>query len=356
MHGHVPPLEDFLDTVGTLSPHIKQFQIRIPHPHLFDSAICSHIRRQTSLQVLHCHDVTLDADIISHLSGLLTLTELSFTLFPYVPNWIGFVFAFPTLTRLEIRSQSLEPINELLSCIQLPKVEDISVNSSGYLSKETFRAYTTTVRNVCSPNSLASISIRNVNPPALTLVDNESGHRLTLDDLRACMTLVNLRHVNINIRWSVDLTDDDLLALVSTWSHIHTLHINEDWGWRTSRGITLQGLLKLLQKRPSLSALCIAIRSDSYADLPHEFDMGLLPSPGPLMIDLADSPIRPADIPELVDVFVKLRLPTIYSLSAWSGIYMGSIEGAARYRCAWDQVFDGVKRASEGSLGLSGGW
>jgi hypothetical protein len=59
------------------------------------------------------------------------------------------------------------------------------------------------------------------------------------------------------------------------------------------------------------------------------------------MIDLADSPIQPADVPALVEVFVKLGLLT-HLFSAWDGLIMENLEGAMVYKRAWDQVFDQV--------------
>lgn len=163
------------------------------------------------------------------------------------------------------------------------------------------------------------------------------------------MALINLLHVHINLQWSVDLTDSDLLALVSTWPHIHTLLINDKWGWRTTGGITLQGLLQLLQMRRSLSTLCIALRTESYTDLPHDVETTFLPPPSPLSINLADSPIRSADVPALVDVFMKLGLSTQFFL-AWDGADMEHVESAL-YKRAWNQVFDQVTERYSGRLG-----
>ena len=343
--GHVPALKDFLDSIGALCPNIKQLRIYIPRPHPFDETIRSHIRRQTNLQAFDCRGVILDADTISHLSKISTLTHLSFRLVLDVFDWIpssGSAFVFSSLARLDIKSKSLESVMGLLSCTRLPVVEHLGVDFLGCPSKETFGSYITTVRNTCPSHPLTSFEIRGMKPPIIFGgIYSESPHRLTLDDIGPCMAFSNLLHLNINLPWSVDLTDSDLLALVSTWPHVHTLLINNEWGWRTTGGITLHGLLQLLQKRRSLSTLCVAIHTESYTHLPHEVETGFLPQPGPLMIDLADSPIQPADVPALVEVFVKLGLFTHF-FSAWDGLNMEVLEGAMVYKRAWNQVFDQV--------------
>ena len=344
--GHVPALKDFLDTLGTLCPNIQQYRISIFRPHIFDNIICSHIRQQTGLRSFRCGSVIFDADTISHLSRMPSLTHLSFT---QIPNIFDRTFSFDaapdfsTLTHLEMGSESLERVTALLSYARLPVVEDLNVKFSICPSKEAFKSSITTIQNVCSSNSLARLELRGTQSPGL--FDGIPGNRLILDDIRPCMEFVNFRHVNINLEWSIDLTDSDLLAMVSAWPHIRSLLINNGWGWRTTVGITLQGVLQLLQKRRSLSELCIAIHTDSFVKAPHGFKTGLLPPPSLLTLNLADSPIRQADVPTLADVFVKLGLRP-HRFSAWSGTVMESIEGGAEHRRLWRQVFERVMAES----------
>ncbi|KAF8548445.1 hypothetical protein OG21DRAFT_761611 [Imleria badia] len=351
--GDVPALKDFLDAVEALCPNIKHYQLSIPRPHLFDTIICSHIRRQTNLREFRCRGVIFDADTISHVSRISSLTSLSFTLIPDESDWTlssGSASVFSTLTHLEMGAQSLGLIIGLLSCTRLPAVEDLNVTFYACPSKEVFKSYITTIRNTCSSDSLATVKIRGIQPSRiLGGVPSESGHRLTLDDFRPCMAFVNSRHVYINLQWSVGLTDSDLLALASAWPHIHSLVINDQWGWRTTGGITLQGLLQLLQKRGSLVELCIAIHTDSFVNLPHGFETGSLLLPSLLTLNLADSRLRSADVPALADVFLKLGMSAC-TFSGWGGTNMENIEGAAEQKRAWNQVFDRVMGRFSGPI------
>ena len=351
---HIEALQDFLDTVETLCPNIKRYQIDLPRPHLFHDTIRTHMCRQSNLEAFGCQGVLFDADTISHFSQMTTLRSLSFTPVPDVSDWTlpsDSTFVFSTLTHLELRSKSLAEITGLLSCIRLPAVEDLKVTFTIHPSKETVESFIKTILIACSSISLAKIEIRGVQRSRIFGgVTSESRHRLTLEDLRLSIAFINLRHVYINIQWFIGLADDNLLALASAWPHIHSLVINDQWGWRTTGGITLQGLLQLLQKCGPLCELCIAIHTGSFINPPHGFDMGSLTPPSLLTLNLADSPIRSADFPALVDVFVKLGMPGC-SFSAWGGMNMEDVEEPKR---AWNQVFERVMMRFSGPVGERG--
>ena len=356
LQGDVPALKDFLDVVQSQCPNIKHYQIDIPRPHTFDKTICDHIRHQTHLQEFRSHGVIFDAAMILHLSRIPTLARLSLVWIPDEPDWTfssESAPVFSTLTHMEMGSQLLESVTILLSLTQLPVIEDLSVTFHACPSKEAFKSHLTTIRHTCSSVSLVTIKIRaTLFSRFLSDVLIESGHRLTLGDVRPCMAFVNLRHVHINLQWYVDLTDSDLLALASEWPRMHSLVINDRWGWRTTGGITLQGLLQLLQACRSLSELCIAIRTDSFVNPVHGFETGFLAPPS-LALSLADSPIRSVDVPALVDTFKTLGMSAC-SFSAWDGISMANIEGAGQHKWDWNWVFGWVSGKYSGPIGGCG--
>lgn len=342
--GDVPGLKDFLDIVEAQCPNIKRYYISIPRPHPFDKIICSHMRRQKNLQEFRSYDVIFDGDTIFHLSRISTLTRLSLKRIPSESHWTvssDSALVFPTLTHLEMGSSSPEMVAGLLSFTRLPVIEELGVEFHACPLKAAFKSCLATIRNTCSSSSLATINIRDERPLGYSSNTSiESDNRLTLDDLHPSMAFINLRDVHVNLEWSVDLTDSDLLVLASEWPHLHTLVINEHWGWRTTGGITFQGLVQLLQKCPSLVELCVALHTDSHVDLPPGFETGFLPPPCLRKLNLADSPIRSAAVSVLVDVFVKLGLP-VQSYLAWDGWTMHT-PGASWRKRAWNRVFDRV--------------
>lgn len=358
-HRHVPVLKDFLDAVGNLCPNIKRFRIHIFHCQIFHEDISSYISRWANLRILDFHGVVVNADTISRLSEISTLAHISFTLIPGMTDWIpsGSVSVFPRLIHLETTSESLEPVMGLLSCTRLPVLRNLIVICPQRPSKDNFKLYMTTVRNVCSLSSLSNFMFFNNKSPRFPLFgtpDDESDDQLTLDDLRPCMDFFNLCQLRLDVKWSVALTDSDLLTLVSAWPHMQVLHVNERWGWRTTGGITLRGLLRLLEKRRSLSFLCVAIHTESFTALSRELDEGLVPS-SPLWILLADSDIQAADVPALVDAFVELGPYLRFFIAVDGLVGRRSREGALDRRREWRRVLDGVSERVSGPSVTSGG-
>lgn len=72
---------------------------------------------------------------------------------------------------------------------------------------------------------------------------------LTLDDLLSYKDFGDLCKIDIDVAWSVNLTDADLLDLVSTLPQLEELIINNHWGWKMGShvgGIMLHRLVQLL--------------------------------------------------------------------------------------------------------------
>ena len=143
---------------------------------------------------------------------------------------------------------------------------------------------------------------------------------LTADDLRPIMALRNLRCIDLNLGWNVDLTDTDLLELMSAWPHLGHLLINEVWGWQTFSGITPDGLVHLLQMCQSLRQLSVAIDTRGYTSLPRmrsPAHLGVDLSPS-FSINVVDSVIDAASEPALATFFANLVPSARCSLRAWS--------------------------------------
>lgn len=346
--------KNFLDSAGDLCPNIKQLQIYMSRPHPFDDTISRHVCRWTNLEIMNCPEVALNADAIMHLSSMSTLKSLSFTLSAELADDIsllGFLFVFSNLAHLQTISESLAPVMGLLSHIRLPVVNDLVVKFSTYPSKQTVEAYLTAVRNMCPSNTLVHFSLLNFGAQTWTPIElhQQGRHRLALADVLPCMTFDHLRGIHINLEWSVSLTDDDLLDLVSASPRIERLVINDMWGWRTvggASGITQSGLVRLLRKCPLLYDVCLALDTRSYTQILGGSDVGFPPraSGCRLCLNVADSPIRPSYVPGLVSVWTGLGLD-VAALAAWSGSEMRYLAGAEASRLLWADVYDQVRRA-----------
>ncbi|KAG9316176.1 hypothetical protein JVU11DRAFT_2197 [Chiua virens] len=352
------PLLELLDTVVNVCLNLKQFRIHVLSPGLDSEAINRFIRSIPNLQILECDGFLFDAPTILHLSKLSSLIYFKYTVIPDADWMLSSCseLVFQTLRQLEMKCPLLEPASLLLSRTRLPAMEHLDVALSRNPQKDVLRTYVETVRHVCSPNTLTKFVINSKNPLGIRYSGalDRSLSNLALDDLSPCMMFTNLRHMKINLQWSVDMTDSDLLALASAWPYIQTLSINDKWGWRTTGGgITLHGFSQLLQQCRQLSTLCIAIRTESRVDIAtmHRSEGGIFDRPSMsttgslLTINLLDSPIQPVDVPMLVTFFVRLGLQS-HVLLAWHGLDMEEREDIAmQYRRDWCRTLDKVRGA-----------
>lgn len=348
------PLDDLalytnlLDIIVPRCPNIKKVRIQVANDAAFGETVYRHLCCLKNLQVVDCLDVPMPANVIPRLSRISTLTRLSFTLntqspLPITPPSSALVFS--RLVYLEIISELLESVTSLITHMRLPVTQVLIVPFPSCPSKETVKSYLTTVRNISSPKSLMDLRLLNLRSSAThdlaSIGHVPHGYRLELDDIRPCMAFSNLRAVHINVEWSIDLTDNDLLDLVSTWPNIEHILINDQWGWRTAHGISVDGLLQVLQKCRSLWELCIAIdtqnsglaikESSSRGGGDVDFDFS---SRRQLWLNVADSAIRPEAVPALGVALSVLGLAYDRFL-AWSGSEMKDIPGATKFRTLW---------------------
>jgi hypothetical protein len=343
--------KNFLDSAGDLCPNIKRLRISFFGHHPFDETVSRNVCHWTNLQIVDCRDVTLNADALTHLSSMSTLRSLSFTLSAEIAERIlpfGSVFVFFShLAYLEVVSESLEPITDLLTRIRLPAVRGLVVKFLRRPSKQTVEACSIAVRNACPFDTLIHFKLLNLRAQIWNTINlnlhQQTRHQLTLDVILSCTAFGNLRGIHINLKWSVNLTDADLLDLVSASPRIEHLIINDIWGWRTDGGITLSGLLRLLQKCPSLYDFCLAIDTRTYTQIPGGLDVRF-PARPRLWMNIVDSHIGPADVPALVFVFTELRLdPAIFT--TWSGADIENFAGAGLARYLWETVYRQVGEA-----------
>ena len=102
----------------------------------------------------------------------------------------------------------------------------------------------------CMRNSLSSLKLIQTRSSS-TNHDSERC-QLTIEDMRPCMSLGQLRRVDINTAWTVNLTDNDLLEMASAWPHLEYLLVDEEWGSGTEGGVTPTGLLQVLGRLQAL--------------------------------------------------------------------------------------------------------
>ena len=346
------PREDvsvYTHLLNTLVPrcsNIRKVRIQVTANVQFGETVYCHLRTWNKLQVIHCHDFPMPVDVIPHVSHISTLLWLSFSLHTPSPTLISpptSPLTFSQLAFLEMASESLDSVTSLIAQIRLPAVRVLIATFTTRPARATVTSYLSTLNTTCTSNSLTDLrllnlrtSIAHISPP---IDDTPQDDRLTLDDLRPCMAFRNLRALHINLEWSIDLTDADLLALVSAWPNIQHLVINDRWGWRTTHGITLNGLVQILQRCRFLWELCIALDTENVTDTSGPLDVDVS-SRNPFRLNVADSLIRPepaSALRTLLSVFEFSHNSDRFL--AWAGSEMEGMPGADTFRHLWRSVF-----------------
>jgi hypothetical protein len=156
-------------------------------------------------------------DALVHLSRMPALTHLTFKQCNTIPDEISpssSPLVFSSLSHLDLcQSGSLVFISRLLAHIQLPALTGLAVDT-GDCPPGCIKSFLEAVQTACIAHAMTSLEFSQYG-------DSTSGDPiLSFDDLRPMMAFRNLHVININVFWSVGLTDDELLALASAWLYL----------------------------------------------------------------------------------------------------------------------------------------
>ncbi|KAF8549412.1 hypothetical protein OG21DRAFT_1447879 [Imleria badia] len=338
-------LQGPLESLSKLSPNIRRLSIHPGQPDMiaFGNFFSGYICRWQDLQTVDCRVINLDVDALAHLSRMTALTRLRCTLCTLFPASVT-PLVFSNLDHLTLRSDFLEPLSRLLSRTRLPAVTEFYTIISRRPSKEDFTSFLVSVQT-----SVIGHNIQELGLDQAWDEDEEVDTRLVLglglEDLQPCTSFNNLRCINLNLEWNVNLTDSDLLALASSWPHLERLLINEDHGWKTPGGITPNGLAQLLQACRSLCQIALAIDTRGFIEFRESRASLGLTSPHVLSVDVLDSLIEAESVPAMAAFFAAITPPSSrwFSFYAYRGC---SIITRMEHRDRW---FDVGKRARDAS-------
>lgn len=80
-------------------------------------------------------------------------------------------------------------------------------------------------------------------------------------DLQPLLSFQNLRHLTVDIRHSLQLSDDILDQMARSWPFLETLRLNPTYGWRGNSQCTWVGIISLLTHCSKLQEIALALRS-----------------------------------------------------------------------------------------------
>ena len=258
---------------------------------------------------------------------------------------------FPNLHDLTLDSFCLESLTDLLTGIQLHEITNFSVDTRDGCSGEMISSFWDSVHTSGIGRTVKRLSF--YQDGMLCEIRSEPNRPvLGLEDLRPCMAFSHLRHLQLDINWSVGLTDSDLLTLTSAWPHLTHLVINDYWGWSTPGGITPNGLAQLLWACPLLHTVALAIDTRGFTELPLSLtDVGSTLGPRFLHINVFCSVIEAVSVPAVVGFFAGFGARALVAFKVWR---FEDADAALLevYKVRWSYVNSQVKGVLDFILGM----
>ncbi|KAF8556106.1 hypothetical protein OG21DRAFT_1506890 [Imleria badia] len=335
-------LQGSLESFSKFSQHIRRLTIEFREPDIaFSKFFSSYLCRLQDLQTVDCRYTTLDMDAFAHLSRMPAFTMLSCTPSATFPP-SGSPLCFTNLRRLSLYFEFLDPISQLLSRSRLPVITDLSVTIQSCPSKRDFSSFLDSVQTSNIGYTIQELKF----DQGVDMRHRDGTHVLCFEDLQPCMVFSDLRRVNLNLIWEVDLMDNDLLALASAWPHLEHLSINDEWGWNTLGGITPNGLLKLLQTCRSLSEIALAIDTRGYTEFcgsPASFGLTLSPL---FSINVIDSFIEEESVPAIAALLAVIGPCPDFSFSVGPSGLSWESDHEERWYDAYEQANDALGQYS----------
>ena len=304
-----------ITAVAMLSPSFCRLSIRVQGPQVVDMNSSMQLSRTTLL-------TQFEFDLSTTFAGQVATTDLP--------------LLFPHLLELKLHCECLAAISLLLSRIRLPALTDFDAFIEDRPFRWEFSWFLASVQTSGMGNTVQGFRVVQEPPPWAPPALVDSRFILDWKDLQPCMAFSNLRRICFDIKWKVELTDNETLTLASAWPCLEELLINAHWGWNTRGGITPNGIVQLLLKCPSLRSVSVAIDTRSYTQLPQSPPSLELTLPHEFSINVVDSLIEEEAIPTMAAFFASI---SPRSLGFRRGLTMRFSPNCDLYIDRWRDVF-----------------
>ena len=310
---------------------------------VFRDFVSNYTCRWRNLEEVLYPGTSLNMDTLAHLSRMPALTRLEF-MASTASGPCNSPLIFSGLHHMRLHSPSFPSISSLLSRILLPTIISFTalIASRRRPSKQDFSSFLMSLQTSNAGHSMESLVLDNSEllTSSSSPIFDQGDVSLDLEDLRPCMIFTSLRSIDI-IFWcnNVGLTDSGMLELATAWPRLENLKINSDWGWRTSGGITPNGLLQLLQTCRLLSQIALAIDTRGYTESPLSPASLGVTFPRALSIDVLDSVIEVESVPAIAAFFTGITLCSKLSLCFWQGWRMPERADCLVYTVRWGDIY-----------------
>ncbi|EIW84593.1 hypothetical protein CONPUDRAFT_163674 [Coniophora puteana RWD-64-598 SS2] len=345
--------------LGTMCPRMKNFK----WSDLWHSSAAAVAMSRAVCQWHYLEDLHVDmlADIaLDHVMRLRTLRKLRI----HVPlvisnghslaqNQCGDIFPGLETLRLKARGCGYADITNFLT--SLP----------GRVRARRFEAHTPSLANVVADlpdliqticnrfdrDTLKAVSITEDRTYDDQRIEHVADFDVTIDTLRPLLGFRNIESLELDLKRSISLDDDDLAQIACSWPKLQALGLNPGEGWIKTSQATFSGLAAMKARLPKLTRIAIALdgRSDTAATLTPPPSVSL--DEGELVCPVEALNLLDSKVGEDVDgvaVFLCEAMPLAggCELGAWWSVHMGNRwQSPARgYEKWWESVFSAVKR------------
>ncbi|EED78633.1 predicted protein [Postia placenta Mad-698-R] len=274
-------LMNFMTRVGTECPQLAEMDVDVttewgssgilPFATEWLSSLVCRIPR---LEVLRCGTVPLDGTALAHLGCSSTLKELCVLLtrdtvdsYTAISLDSGVRARFATLQKLDIRTKDLAVFNDLADGnVMFPQVEAFNIEFISCPSGSDVDAFFNVLHDHFSPSRLQRLTV-NTDAWSDSWSSNTVLSRacaLRPLHVRRLLAFHELRQVDFNARWSVNLNDGMAEAMSQAWPHVETLRLSPQRGhWEEDEVTsTLRSLHALATNCPRLVHLDIPFQAD----------------------------------------------------------------------------------------------
>ncbi|KAH9949841.1 hypothetical protein B0H21DRAFT_687727 [Amylocystis lapponica] len=166
---------------------------------------------------------------------------------------------FPALRHLVIYSENLSGCSTFLDVVHSSRLEHFHAITLVTPTALELQVFLTKLTQHAAHGTLAIVNLTS----GLSSPRDAPAYTLTDDTLRPLLTLRRIREFKIALRNPLMLDNAFVHDLARAWPDLHTLELGTEWRREhATPGVTLKGLIPLVQHCPALEMLGIAVDTD----------------------------------------------------------------------------------------------
>jgi len=301
-----------------------------PDEHELSSALSNVASSFSSLEVVRCNGISWkDLNCLAQLDVLRQLwvdlpDHINASYCPTIERNV-----FPELRALNMITGTLQSSVEFLRSTALDKLTDLNISCTYVAFNAAIYDVSEDIQDLLSliPSQRHQLESVRVNSGVWPLAPLP--WVLDMSVLSPYIPLRNLRILDIETHYSPALTDGDLVEMAKAWPCLEQLHLVKESGWQLPTGLTLQGIVSLIQYCPRLESFSLVFDASvnhMLSCVPRRPDGTVIQNERVRYMDVCNSPIAS---PTHVAAFLSKLLP---------GLKIIGVDPYIKYRALWTEV------------------